>query len=112
MYKELCKIFATKTRDEWLKLFDEADVAGAPVYTIEETVSDPHVVHRGLIVEVDHPKLEKVKLIKSPFRLSATPVKPRSRPPLYGENTEEILKSVIGLKKKDITELRKEGVIE
>jgi crotonobetainyl-CoA:carnitine CoA-transferase CaiB-like acyl-CoA transferase len=112
MYQELCKIFATKTRDEWLKLFDEADVAGAPVYSIDETVSDPHVVHRGLIVEVDHPKMEKVKLIKSPFRLSDTPVKPRARPPLYGENTEEILKSVVGLKKKEIAQLRKEGVVE
>jgi len=112
MYNELCKIFVTKTRAEWLKLFDEADVAGAPVNTIEEAVADPHVVHRGLIVEVDHPKLEKVKLIKSPFRLSETPVKPRQRPPLYGENTEEILRGVMGLKKKEIAQLRKEGVIE
>ncbi len=112
MYKELCKIFATKTRDEWLRLFDEADVAGAPVYTIEEAVSDAHVRHRGIIVEVDHPKMGKVKLIKSPFRLYDTPVKPRARPPLYGENTEEILKGVIGMKKNDIEQLRQEGVIE
>ena len=87
-------------------------MAGAPVNTVAEALSDPHVVYKGLVVEVDHPKLGKVKLLKSPYRFSETPVKPRQRPPLYGENTEEILKSVMGLKKKEIAGLRKEGVIE
>jgi crotonobetainyl-CoA:carnitine CoA-transferase CaiB-like acyl-CoA transferase len=112
IYDTFCNIFAAKDRAEWLRLFDAADVAGAPVNTIKEALSDPHVVYKGLVVEVDHPKLGKVKLLKSPFRFSDTPVKPRQRPPLYGENTEEILKSVMGLKKKDIAALRKEGVIE
>ena len=112
IYDTFCEIFAAKDRAEWLKLFDEADVAGAPVNTVAEALSDPHVVYKGLVVEVDHPKLGKVKLLKSPYRFSETPVKPRQRPPLYGENTEEILKSVMGFKKKDIAGLRKEGVIE
>lgn len=80
--------------------------------TVEEALSDPHVVHRGLVVEVDHPKMGKVKLLKSPFRFSDTPVKPRTRPPLYGEHTLEILKDLIGASKKEIAILRKEGVIE
>jgi len=69
-------------------------------------------VYKGLVVEVDHPKLGKVKLLKSPYRFSDTPVKPRVRPPLYGENTEEILKSIMRASKKEIAQLRKEGVIE
>ena len=112
MYETVCEIFAAKHRAEWLKLFDEADVAGAPVNTIEEALSDPHIVYKGLVVEVDHPKLGKVKLLKSPYRFSDTPVKPRVRPPLYGENTEEILKSIMRARKKEIAQLRKEGVIE
>jgi len=112
MYEALCKIFATKDRDEWLRLFDQADVAGAPVYNVEEVLSDPHVVHRGLVVEVDHPKLGKVKLLNNPFRLSDTPAKPRTRPPLYGENTHEILTDVIGASEQEIKSLIDEGVIE
>jgi crotonobetainyl-CoA:carnitine CoA-transferase CaiB-like acyl-CoA transferase len=112
IYETFCQIFATKERAEWLRLFDEADVAGAPVNTVKEALADPHVVYRGLVVEVDHPKLGKVKLLKSPFRFSDTPVKPRQRPPLYGENTEEILKDVMGLEEKSIVALRQEGVIE
>lgn len=112
MYDALCEIFATKTREEWLRLFDEADVAGAPVNNIEEALSDPHVVHRGLVVEVDHPKMGKVKLLKSPFRFSDTPVEPRARPPLYGEHTLEILSSLMGASASEIESLRAEGVIE
>jgi crotonobetainyl-CoA:carnitine CoA-transferase CaiB-like acyl-CoA transferase len=112
MYDEFCEIFATRDRAEWLRLFDEADVAGAPVNTVVEAVTDPHVQHRGLVVEVDHPTLGKVKLLRSPFRLSATPAVPRSRPPLYGEHTNDILRDVIGAGDEEIESLRGEGVIE
>ncbi len=112
MYDTLCEVFATKDRGEWLRLFDEADVAGAPVNTIDEAVVDPHFVHRGMVVEVEHPKMGKTKLIKSPFKFSETPVEPRRRPPLYGENTLEVLKDLMGAGEADIQALRDEAVIE
>ena len=112
IFDDFSKIFATKSREEWLRLFDEADVAGAPVNTIAETIEDKHVKHRGMIVEVDHPKMGKVKLLKSPFHFSDTPVLPRTRPPLYGEHTLEILNNVMGASEQDINSLRDEGVIE
>jgi crotonobetainyl-CoA:carnitine CoA-transferase CaiB-like acyl-CoA transferase len=112
IYDTFCEIFAAKDRSEWLRLFDEADVAGAPVNTVEEAIRDPHVVHRGLVVETDHPKLGKVKLLKSPFRFSDTPVRPRVRPPLYGEHTVETIKDVMGATEEDIAKLHEEGVIE
>ena len=112
IFDDFSSIFATKNRHEWLKLFDEADVAGAPVNTIAEALEDPHIKHRGMIVEVDHPKKGKIKLIKNPFNFSDTPVHPRARPPLYGENTLEILERVVGASDQEIDSLRDEGVIE
>jgi crotonobetainyl-CoA:carnitine CoA-transferase CaiB-like acyl-CoA transferase len=112
MYEDLVEIFATRDRDEWMKLLDEADVAAAPVYNVKEALSDPHVRHRGLVVEVDHPKIGKVKLIGTPFRLSDTPAVPRTRPPLYGEHTRELLRDVVGASEDEIETLSSEGVIE
>lgn len=112
MYETLREVFATKDRDEWMRLLDEADVAAAPVYTVEEILSDPHVKDRGLVVEVDHPKMGKIKLLRSPFRFSDMPTDPRSRPPLYGEHTLEILNDVMGASESEIESLRAEGVIE
>jgi len=112
IYEVLCQIFATRDRDEWMRLLDDADVAGAPVYSVDEVFSDPHVKHHGLVVEVDHPKIGKVSLLNNPFRLSDTPSVPRTRPPLYGENTHEILRSIIGADDEEIKGLSEDGVIE
>lgn len=112
MYEALCELFGSKDGDDWLKLFDESDVAGAPVNTVEEALSDPHVKHRKLVVEVDHPKMGKVKLLNSPFKFSDTPVKERARPPLYGENTREVLREVVGVSEEEIDRLSQGGAIE
>lgn len=112
MYETLCAIFITRDRDDWIRLLDEADVAAAPVYNVAEAMSDPHVNHCELVVEVDHPKIGKVKLLRSPFRFSDTPVTPRVRPPLYGEHTREVLTDVVGASEQEISGLQEEGVIE
>lgn len=112
IYDTFCDIFATRDRAEWLRMFDEADVAGAPVNTVEEALADPHVKYRGLVTEVDHPTIGKVKLLKSPFRLSDTPAVPRARPPLYGEHTRDLLRDIVGASEEEIANLSSEGVIE
>jgi alpha-methylacyl-CoA racemase len=40
----------TRTRDEWLAVFADADVCLTPVRTLEETLTDPHLMERGAIV--------------------------------------------------------------
>ena len=112
MYEALSEAFATKTREEWMKAFDEADVAVAPVYDIAEAYSDAHFKHRPPSTEVDHPKLGTVRVLKSPLRFSDTPVQPRARPPLYAENTTEILHALAGISEQESEQLRDEGVIE
>ncbi len=111
-YEELSKIFATKDRDEWVKLADTNDVPIAPVYTLEETFSDPHLEHRKVTVEMDHPKLGKIKLLNTPFKLSETPAEVRIRPPLWAEHTREVLSALLAYGDTEIDRLIKEEVIE
>lgn len=112
MYEFLTEIFATKTRDKWMKLLDEVDVAAAPVYDTAEALSDPHFIHKDLVTEVQHPKIGSVSLLKSPLNFSETPVVPRTRPPMYAENTDEILKNRLGVSVQEINDLRENGIIE
>ena len=112
MYEYLTEIFATKTRDKWMKLLDEVDVAAAPVYDTAEALSDPHFIHKDLVTEVQHPKIGIVSLLKSPLNFSETPVVPRTRPPMYAENTDEILKDTLGVSEQEIGDLREKGIIE
>ena len=112
MYDALAEAFATKDRDEWLRLMDEADICAGPVYTFEEMFSDPHFIHRKAVVEVEHPKLGKIKLLNTPFKLSETPAEVRTRPPLWAEHTREVLGDLLGYSEEKLDLLLQDGVIE
>lgn len=52
---ELRTAFSTQPRDHWLGLLYEADVPAAPLHTIGEVVTDPHVQEAGLLREAKGP---------------------------------------------------------
>lgn len=67
----------------------------APVNTVADIVADPHVAAREMIVEVSQPgSAQPVSIAGSPIRLTATPSGVRSRAPLLGEHTGEILREL------------------
>jgi len=105
------KIFKTKTRAEWLKILKEADIPCGPVNDLAETFSDPQVIHRKMVVEVNHPRLGKIKQIGIPIKLSRTPGRIKNLSPRYGEHTTEILKE-IGYIEEVIQDLRRNKIIE
>lgn len=104
------EIFLTKTRDEWVELLRQTDTCVAPIYSLDEVFSDPQVVQRKMVVEVDHPTLGKVKQVGISVKLSETPGSIRSLAPRAGEQTDEILLD-LGYTKEGIEELRKSGAI-
>jgi crotonobetainyl-CoA:carnitine CoA-transferase CaiB-like acyl-CoA transferase len=112
MYDELSRIFATRPRDEWMKLADESDAPVGPVYAFDELFSDPHVQHRRATVEVDHPRLGPIRLLNTPFKLSETPAGVRTSPPLWAEHTRQVLGELLGLSEADLDRLTEERVIE
>jgi crotonobetainyl-CoA:carnitine CoA-transferase CaiB-like acyl-CoA transferase len=108
--RELTAIFRMRTQDEWIQLFLAADVPGAPVHSLEELPSDPHVRDRGLLYEQMHPVAGAIRLCSTPIRtpdeaFSAAPA------PAAGEHSEEVLRDVLGLSVDEIDELRAAGVV-
>ncbi|MGK2316868.1 CaiB/BaiF CoA transferase family protein [Gordonia rhizosphera] len=45
--------FASRTRDEWAKVFEGTDACTSPVLTFAEAPSDPHMAARANLVEID-----------------------------------------------------------
>jgi len=107
----LKKVFLTKTRDEWFDLLAPKDVPVGKVYSIDEVLSDPQILHRELVLEIDDPRVGKVKQVGIVPKLSETPGKIRWLAPILGEHTEEILLSH-GYDRGEIDQLRKDGVIK
>jgi crotonobetainyl-CoA:carnitine CoA-transferase CaiB-like acyl-CoA transferase len=100
-----------KPRDSWLKTLREAGFPCAPVYSIDEVFSDPQVLHREMIVEVEHPKAGIIKQIGTPFKLSKSPAELSGAPPDLSEHTNEILSKLCGYSENKINSLRENGVI-
>jgi len=105
-------VFLTRTRDEWLRTLRQADTCVAPVFSPEEVVSDPHLIAREMIVEVDHPTLGRAKQIGSMIKLSESRFQARSwswswR---FGQHTDEIL-TEMGYDQDRIDKLREAEVV-
>src|SRR5579859_1629851 len=94
LVSQLQNIFARETTATWLERFAAAEIPAAPINTVAEAVSAAQTHARGLIVQLEHPAIGTAKSIANPIRFSATPVSYRQPPPLLGEHTAEILRSL------------------
>lgn len=82
-----------------------------PVNTAADIVADPHVAVREMVVELEHPGVERpVRVAGSPIKFTGTPRKAMTRAPLAGEHTEEIL-AESGLSEARIAALRDGGAV-
>ena len=112
MYEELKEIFSKKDREVWLKSLEEAEITVSPVHDLEGLFSDPHFIERKSVLQIEHPKLGRIKVLNTPFKLSGTPAKVRTRPPLWAENTKEILHDLLGYSQSELRLLVRSKVIE
>ena len=104
------EIFRRGPRSDWLRRLEEKDVPCAPLNTLEEVFQDPQMREYGFPIEVEHPKMGKMRMLGSAIELSRTPPKIKSAPPILGEHTEEILRE-FGHDENTIGRLRSAGII-
>ncbi len=101
---------ATETTEYWVKKCEEAKVPAGPINNFAQAVNDEHYLARGLIQEIEHPVIGKMKTLGPASKMSATPPKIKSPAPLFGQHTDEVLKE-IGYTDEQIAALREKGVI-
>ena len=101
--------FREKTADEWMEIMSQHDICAAPVLEMENAVTNPHNVARGMVVEVDSP-VGKVKQIGVGPKLSDTPGQVRGTAPLLGQDTDSVLAG-LGFDAGKIAALREQGAV-
>lgn len=107
----LAEMVKGKTRSEWIEQLEAVGVPCGPINDIGDVYQNPQVQARGLVTETPHPSAGKVKLVRSPMRLSGTPTDGGSAPPLLGQHTEEVLRELLGRSPEDIGALKGKGVL-
>ena len=104
-------LLKTKTTQGWLDLLEPAGIMCGPVNNIAQVVEDPHIRQRGMVVEVEHPRVGKLKLIGTPMKFSRTPCRIEKASPDLSAQTKEILNGLLGMSAEEINELKKQKVI-
>lgn len=108
--RELARVFAGKTRDEWVAFFGGSDVCISPVLSLSEALSHPQAKARGMVVEVERPAGGSERQLGLPIKFSGAPPAVPRRAPRLGEHDEEILRG-LGYDDGRIAALRARGVI-
>lgn len=101
----------TQSKEELIKKLDHFGVPVSPVLSIKDIFEHPHYKARENILEVDHPRLGKVKVPGIVPKFSVTPGKIRHRAPDLGEHNEKIYKKQLGITEEKFEDLKKRGII-
>ncbi|RKR02839.1 CaiB/BaiF CoA transferase family protein [Maricaulis maris] len=83
---ELAALFKSQSRDHWCDLLEGSDACFAPVLDFEESATHPHMVERGVYVELDG-----VRQAAPAPRFSRTPGAIQGQAPTPGADHEAVL---------------------
>ena len=102
---------AERSTAEWVDRFWKSGVPSGPVQDLERVFADPQVLHREMVVTMDHPTIAQgVRMTGIPVKMRGTPAELRRHPPLPGEHTREILREH-GYDADQVGALERRGVV-
>jgi crotonobetainyl-CoA:carnitine CoA-transferase CaiB-like acyl-CoA transferase len=100
-----------RDRDDLLAALEAATVPCGPIFAIDEVFANPQIKHRELVQTPVRADGTQVSVAGYPVKMSATPATTRRAPPALGADTDDVLKSDLGLSDEDIARLRSEGAV-
>jgi crotonobetainyl-CoA:carnitine CoA-transferase CaiB-like acyl-CoA transferase len=109
----LTPVMAQFSTREWVERLEALKIGCGPINRLSEVFADPHVLARGMVVEMPHPEGEAgvVKVVANPVKLSATPAAYRITPPALGGHTDAVLGGMLGMDAAEIAALRENGIV-
>src|SRR6058998_55319 len=90
--------FLTRSYEEWEELLLAHGIPVGAINDIAQVVAHPQVTARQALVEMDHPRAGKVRMVGAPVRLSETPGSVRTPAPMLGEHTALVLRQLLELR--------------
>ena len=107
----LNEVFRTKSTAHWLEQLNSARIPCAPVNHFSETLSDPQVLHRHMVVKIKQAGGDEVEVPGNPVKLSLDGEDTFGSPPLLGEHTNSVLADILGYAPEKISALHGQKVV-
>lgn len=99
-----------RTKIEAMDILAKADIPAGAVLDIGDITNDPHYMDEGMIVEVDHRQLGKLKVPGFAPRMSENNIEYAPSPAL-GSSNKEIYHDILGLTNEELMMLQNNRVI-
>lgn len=106
VYKIIEEQMVTKTKDEWDKIFREADIPFAIAQTWEDLLQDEQAWANDYLYKMKYPTGNERALVRLPVFFKEAGLPEYKQSPQIAENTAEVLKEM-GYTEEDIQELEK-----
>lgn len=101
---------AGRTSNEWHDLLIDNGIPCGPVYRYDQVFGDPQVRHRGMAVDIDHPRAGRTTITGTPLKMSLTPATVRTPAPTLGQHTDDVLRE-LGYDDATIAGLHRDGAV-
>jgi formyl-CoA transferase/CoA:oxalate CoA-transferase len=111
LIERLQQVFLSRSYEDWEALLTENGIPVGAINNLAQVVDHAQVKARGSIVEIDHPRAGKLRVVGVPVRLSATPGTIRAPSPALGEHTAAVLRELLGLNASEIDALQTAGAL-
>ena len=100
-----------RTANEWIATFDPIAVPCGPINTIDQVFQDPQVRARHTMRTLEHAEAGPLPVVANPVRMASHDSTAPKAPPLLGEDTDDVLRAVLGLTAAEIAKLHDNGVV-
>ena len=110
--RKLQEVLLQRSAEEWLELLNESKIPAGPVNNFEQALNDVQVRHRNMVVEVEHPRGGVTEMPGNPVKFSETIAESFSPPPELGQDTDQVLRELLGIDSSRLDELRSKSVIK
>jgi succinate--hydroxymethylglutarate CoA-transferase len=100
-----------ETSSFWMHKLRNSGLPCGPLNNLKQTFEHPQVLHRKMVTEIRHEKLGNIKMVGIPVKYSLNQPSIYKAPPLLGEDTEKVLKSILKMNEDEINDLRNRQVI-
>ncbi|MDB5591521.1 CoA transferase [Enterovirga sp.] len=103
--------FQGRAAADWLDRLLAAEIPAAIVNTLEQSLSDPQVLHRGMVATLDGPNGERLRVAGNPIKLRGAEEPPAGYPPALGQHSEQVLVDALGWDRDRVADLARRGII-
>lgn len=107
----ISKLTRERTVREWERRLEQHDVPHAPILGVHAALSHPQTAAREMVVTADHATVGRIRMTGRPIKFPGDRAAPLTAPPVLGQHTLEVLRSVLGCTDDELDQLRERNVI-